>query len=82
MKCKICGDGEASKSLQICKECIIEGKGEEFINIKEDPSDDKFIHCARDGKAPYIITGDHHLLDLKSVGKIRILTPSRFLENF
>lgn len=31
MKCKICGDGEASKSLQICKECIIEGKGEEFI---------------------------------------------------
>ena len=47
--------------------------------IQEDPSDDKFIHCAQSGKASLIISGDQHLLNLKSYGKIKILTPSRFL---
>lgn len=47
--------------------------------IQEDPSDDKFIHCAESGKASVIISGDQHLLNLKSYGKIKISTPSRFL---
>lgn len=50
--------------------------------IQEDPSDDKFLHCAKAGKAGVIITGDQHLLSLKSYGKIKILTPSQFLDNF
>jgi putative PIN family toxin of toxin-antitoxin system len=48
--------------------------------IQEDPSDDKFIHCAQSGKAGIIISGDQHLLNLKLYGKIKILTPSQFLE--
>jgi putative PIN family toxin of toxin-antitoxin system len=48
--------------------------------IQKDPSDDKFLHCAKFGKASSIITGDQHLLSLKSYGKIKILTPSQFLE--
>lgn len=48
--------------------------------IQEDPSDDKFIHCAESGNASIIISGDQHLLSLKSYGKIKILTPSQFLE--
>jgi len=52
------------------------------VLVKEDPSDDIFIHCAKTGKAKCIITGDHHLLKLESHGKIKILTPSQFLENF
>jgi uncharacterized protein len=48
--------------------------------IQVDPSDDKFLHCAKAGKASVIISGDRHLLSLKSYGKIRILTPSQFLE--
>jgi len=50
------------------------------VTIQEDPSDDKFLHCAKAGKAGVIITGDQHLLNLKSYGKINILTPSKFLE--
>lgn len=50
------------------------------IIIQKDPSDDKFLHCAKAGKASVIITGDQHLLSLKSYGKIIILTPSQFLE--
>jgi len=48
--------------------------------IQEDPSDDKFIHCANAGRASVIISGDQHLINLKSYGKIKILTLSQFLE--
>ena len=50
------------------------------VIIQEDPSDDKFLHCAKAGNAGVIITGDHHLINLKSYAKIQILTPSQFLE--
>ena len=48
--------------------------------IQKDPSDDKFIHCAEAGKAGVIISGDQHLLNLKTYGKLKILTPLQFLE--
>jgi putative PIN family toxin of toxin-antitoxin system len=50
------------------------------VIVEEDPSDDMFIRCADAGKANTIISGDQHLLDLKSYGKIKILTPSQFLK--
>jgi len=59
---------------------IIQTKDTPLI-IKVDPSDDKFIHCAKAGKAIAIISGDQHLLNLKTYQKIKILTPAKFLEN-
>ena len=50
--------------------------------IKKDPDDDKFIQCAKAGKAKIIISGDHHLLALQSYKNIKILTPSEFFEKF
>ena len=47
--------------------------------IRKDPEDDKFIRCALAGKAKRIISGDRHLLALKSYQKIKILTPPDFL---
>ena len=47
--------------------------------IRKDPEDDKFIRCALAGKAKWIISGDQHLLALKSYQKIKIVTPSDFL---
>jgi putative PIN family toxin of toxin-antitoxin system len=52
------------------------------VIVKEDPSDDMFILCALAGKAKLIISGDQHLLTLKSYGKLKILTPSQFLQQF
>ena len=43
-----------------------------------DPSDDKFIWCALEGRADAIISGDEHLLNL-AASPIPILTPSGFL---
>ena len=48
--------------------------------VEEDPSDDIFIRCAEAGKANAIISGDQHLLYLRSYGKVKILTPSQFLK--
>ena len=50
--------------------------------IADDPSDNKYLACAIEGKADYIISGDHHLLDLRVFQKIRIIDPGTFLDIF
>jgi predicted nucleic acid-binding protein len=47
---------------------------------KEDSDDDKFIQCAKARKAKVIISGDRHLLALKSHHCINILATGQFLE--
>jgi putative PIN family toxin of toxin-antitoxin system len=49
--------------------------------VEDDPSEDMFIRCAEASKANTIISGDQHLLGLKSYGKIKILTPSQFIKD-
>ena len=58
----------------------------QFISVKskidviiDDPSDNIFVECAVDGKADYIITGDHHLLSLGNYKDIQIVTAKDFL---
>ncbi len=47
--------------------------------MSSDPSDDKFLACAIDGHADWIVSGDRHLLNLKVFRGIRIDSPARFL---
>lgn len=47
--------------------------------ITVDPADNIFLECAVDGNADYIISGDKHLLDLKTYSDIQILNPKAFL---
>ncbi len=47
--------------------------------VPNDPDDDQIIACALAGQADYIVTGDHHLLDLREYRGIRILSPAVFL---
>ena len=50
------------------------------INIvKEDPADNKFIECAAEAKAEYIVSGDKHLLNIKSYGNIKIIKTKELL---
>lgn len=44
-----------------------------------DSDDDKFLECAVEGNANFIVSQDSHLLKLKEFRGIRILTPSAFL---
>jgi putative PIN family toxin of toxin-antitoxin system len=47
--------------------------------IKDDPADNKYLSAAVEGRADVIVSGDHHLKDLKTFQGIRILDPSTFL---
>lgn len=47
--------------------------------IKDDPSDNKYLECAVEGRAGYIISGDKHLKGLNIFRGIRIVTPAEFL---
>lgn len=47
--------------------------------IEDDPSDDKFLSCAVEGKADYLVSGDKHLKALKEYRGVRIVSPGAFL---
>jgi len=48
--------------------------------IKDDPSDNHILACAAVARPDYIISGDQHLLKLKSFSGISILSPRQFLK--
>ena len=48
--------------------------------VSADRDDDYVLACALDEQAEYIVSGDPHLLDLKSHEGIPILTPKEFAE--
>jgi uncharacterized protein len=50
--------------------------------VKDDPSDDIYLACAVEGKADFIVSGDHHLTELKVFQSIRIVSPAAFLKAF
>lgn len=62
--------------VQICKPKV------EIQVIKDDPSDNIFLACALASRADFIISGDSHLLKLKSFQGIPIITAQQFLKQF
>lgn len=55
-------------------------KTKSSLEICRDKDDDKFINCAIDAKAIYIVSGDEDLLVLKSVENIEIVTAKELCE--
>lgn len=49
------------------------------ISILRDEDDNRVLEAALEGKCNYIVTGDKDLLDLKTLKKIKIVTPDTFL---
>ena len=47
--------------------------------IGSNPDDNRILECAVEGKADVIVSGDHHLRDLKSYQGIPIVRPIDFL---
>jgi len=50
--------------------------------IKDDPDDNRILECALESGAHLIISGDHHLLELKQYRNTKILSPSDFLKEY
>lgn len=52
--------------------------------IREDPSDNKFLECAVESNADYIVTGDTRLIKVKNYKKTKTVSVKQFtklLEN-
>ncbi len=50
------------------------------INAVTYTPDNRILECAVEGGAEFIISGDHHLTDLKTFQGIKIVEPSTFLK--
>lgn len=48
--------------------------------IVEDHSDNRYLECAIEGGADYLVSGDEHLLRLAAYRKTSILNPRAFLD--
>ena len=53
---------------------------EEITAVQPDPDDDKFLEAAVAGAVDYLVSGDTHLLDIKSFRGIDIVEPRTFYE--
>jgi putative PIN family toxin of toxin-antitoxin system len=51
-----------------------------YAAIQADPEDDKFIDCAVEAQADYLISGDGHLLQIKAFRGIAVYSPKEFLQ--
>jgi len=47
--------------------------------ITQDEADNRYLECAVEGQADYIVSGDHHLLDLKTYEGIAIVDARAFI---
>ena len=52
----------------------------ELPPLEADPDDTKYLVCAVEGRADFIVSGDHHLTDLLSYRGIRIVNPAVFMQ--
>jgi uncharacterized protein len=48
--------------------------------IQEDPTDNRYLECAVEGAAAYIVSGDRLLISLGTYQGIQIVSPRVFLE--
>jgi len=48
--------------------------------IEKDPTDNVILQCAVDAEADFIVTGDTHLLELKSYSGIPIISAGEYLK--
>jgi putative PIN family toxin of toxin-antitoxin system len=75
------GPGEVGEAIAKAFKVAFLAPGDLTVEVvPDDPADDMVLACAMEGSADYIISGDHHLLDLKNYQGIKIVNPARFLE--
>ncbi len=48
--------------------------------ISDDPTDNKFLACALEGKADYIVSRDTHLRNIKQFHGIKVVDATSFIE--
>lgn len=49
--------------------------------VAADPTDNRYLECALEGQAQYLVTGDQHLLGLGKYEDLQIVTPAVFWQH-
>lgn len=52
------------------------------VDVVRDSDDDKFLACALEGNAEYVVSGDDDLLELGSYDGVDIVDPASFVDSF
>ena len=74
------GEQEPIISLIREKATVVTADLYQTDKIKKDPTDNKFLACALEIKADYIVSGDNHLLELKHFHGIQIVDAKIFVK--
>ena len=75
-------DNEADQVVEAMRSSAEIVDSHSQLTVCHDEMDNRVIASAIDGKAEYIVTGDLHLLGLKSYQSVKIMTVSDFLRHF
>lgn len=51
-----------------------------FAVVVEDPSEDRYLECAVEGEAGYVVSGDRHLIRMAQYEGVEIPSPRAFLD--
>lgn len=73
-------DGEIADAVRTIGYCSTLIKPRAVIKEIEDDPDNRVLECAVDGMSDFIVSGDHHLLELESYRGIRILKARDLLD--
>ena len=75
-------EGEEDEVIELIREKahIVTQDRYKTDRIKDDPTDNKFLACALETKADYIVSGDNHLLSLKHYHGIQIVDAKTFVK--
>jgi putative PIN family toxin of toxin-antitoxin system len=76
---KIRAEELADAILKILRVSAITPGAVQVQGVCPDPQDDMFLASALEGQADFIISGDQHLLNLKTYQGIQIVNPATFL---
>lgn len=63
----------------VFRKAVVASDNFQTDRIVDDPADNKFLACALEIKADYIVSGDNHLLSLKHFHGIQIVDAASFI---
>jgi len=75
-------EGEEASIIDLIREkaTVVTADLYQTDKIKTDPTDNKFLACALEVNADYIVSGDNHLLELKHFHGVQIVDAKIFVE--
>ena len=74
-------ESDRTAFIEVIKSASIVTSGQTVLKkVSRDSKDNKFLACASEAEADYIVTGDKDLLVLGNYGKTKIITPKEFVE--